>query len=260
MFLQSQKKKSNIKYKASEKSKKRSKSKTKSKPKPKQKKQEPIPPKEQVPPPPPIEEDEGPPMPSNIHPVITQPMMHQPEMPMEFYDPNQRSNQKPYDSSKDAKNDLRFNVRDTARFGIEIEESEGPDLFVNVDDANSPTETEITSQGYPNKTSDFVSMGKRNQYPVDVERRNERGQSPFDSDGIFGNFDLSKKRNNENTKHHGSYYKKNVGAGNNRKVTSEITTKNGSRMKKKNKMLVNIFENDNEGKFQHQGRFVFVFG
>ena len=220
MFLQSQKKKSNIKYKTSEKPKKKKpRSKPKSKPKPKPK------PKPETPPPE-IEEN---PVPSNIRPIINQPPIPQPEMPVEvFTNPEPQ----PFDNSPDVESHMRFNNRTNAKFGIEDEESEGPDLFVNVDNATEET-------NYQGKTSDFVSMGKQKN----KDKKNKNG-TPFDSDGIFGDFDLSKKKQK-----HNSQFRNAPGSNNDRKVISEM--KPNKYNKKKKKKLVNIFENPNEDDFSN---------
>ena len=223
MFLQSQKKKSNIKYKTSEKpKKKKSKGKSKIKPKPK-----PEPEPEPEPEPPVTEEKEELPIPSEIRPVINQPPMHQPEMPAEVF-----SEPKPFDNSSDVEKNLRFNNRQNAKFGIEEEESEGPDLFVNVDNKTD----EVSS--FPNKTDDFVSMGNKG-----TTGKTEKG-TPFDSDGIFGEFDMSKRKSPNEYKAHNSHFRKTGQGIDERKVTSEMHPKNSFRGKKKK--LVNIFENPNE--------------
>ena len=226
MFLQSQKKKSNIKYKTSEKPKKKKpKSKPKSKPKLKPK------PVEQIPPPE-IEEN---PVPSNIRPIINQPPIPQPEMPVEvFANPVPQ----PFDNSPDVESHMRFNNRTNAKFGIEEEESEGPDLFVNVEDGG--TEETRTYQG---KTSDFVSMGKNDKNNM----KQKKNGTPFDSDGIFGDFDLSKKQN----KKHNSHFRNAPGSkGENRKVISEMNPPKYNKKGKKKK-LVNIFENPNEDEYSN---------
>ena len=246
MFLQSQKKKSNIIYKTSEKTKKK-KSKSKSKIKPKLK---PHPQPDQKEPTINQPIPEKPPMPSNLEPIINQPVMHTPEMPIEVFNESNRQQQQPYDSSNDVQSNFRFNNRQTARFGIDEEESEGPDLFVQIDHQQT---NEVTTYN-ENKTSDFVSMGHRNKYtPESSGNRNNTGGSPFDSDGIFGNFNLSKKKTQKEQREHNSHFRNRVGANNiSRKVASEVKYK--SSVKSKKKMLVNIFENENEDLYSRSNR------
>lgn len=231
MFLQSQKKKSNIKYKTSEKPKKK---KPKSKPKPKPKKD----PNNQPEPEPQPEIQENP-IPSEIRPIINAPPKQKPEMPIEVV--SQPVQPEPFDNSSDVERNLRFNNRQNAKFGIEDEESEGPDLFVQVDNT-----TEQASH-FPNKTSDFVSMGKRNRagHPGSTGQTTNKTGTPFDSDGIFGEFDLSKKKTQKEYRAHNSHYR-NVPARSDgqRKVISEMKPTTSGRPKKKK--LVNIFENPNE--------------
>lgn len=247
MFLQSQKKKSNIKYKTSEKPKKKKpKSKSKSKVKPKNEAGNQPRPEPQ----PEIQEN---PIPSEIRPIINMPPRQQPEMPVEVV--VETPPQQPFDNSSDVERNLRFNNRQNAKFGIEDEESEGPELFVHVDHT-----TEQASH-FPNKTSDFTSMGQKTRPAQQGSSRQnaQRPGTPFDSDGIFGEFDLSKKKTQKEYRAHNSQYR-NLPARSDgqRKVISEMKPTTGTRAKKKK--LVNIFENPNEEDFTEKSERVYVEG
>jgi hypothetical protein len=152
MFLQSQKTRSNIKYKTSEKPRKKKK-KTGSKIKPKE-------PESNNPKP---KEPEEAPIPSNIQPSI-----QEPEIPLDVFQDFKEP--EPFDNSNNVKSDMRFNKRQDAKFGLDDEESEGPDLFMN-----SKAKAEEV-----NKPANFTSLGeksKRQKYRSNKSGRDHRSQN-----------------------------------------------------------------------------------
>ena len=218
MFLQSQKKKSNIKYKTSEKPRKK---KTKSKIKPKdQNAPQPEAAKQTAEPPKPVEPIE-PPTPSNIKPKITEPTIPIPEPPVEVFS-EPKPSQESYDYSNNVKSDLRFKNRNNAKFGIEEEESEGPELFLN-------------SKANISKPANFTSLGE-NQMGKD-KGKGKHDRDTFGSNGLFSDYDSKKRVSNKDNR---------TSSKNLRGQPQSLKNKNG----KKKKKIINIFDEPKESNIQ----------
>lgn len=209
MFLQSQKKKSTIKPKTSERSRKR-KARSRIKTKKKKHVEEEIQKEEsiEVVIPDPIDVTEVPaPSPTfhqeEVAPVHVMPIQ-EPEMPIVMTTVPNPKIVSEFEKSENVKRNLRFNNRHGAKFGDsveEIDESEGPQLFIYEDEVTednsdiTKAQTQFRNVGHQGDYFGIEALGqqpKKDSYvhPNNIKYDND-GEAPFDVNGIFAEFKLN---------------------------------------------------------------------